>query len=266
VLFRGTDASGKGEGKKRARGIMADVDPVGVGWYAHWKASGVLENWLKTARTYNRITVTGHSLGGAFAQRFYIMANRKGAGGQLRLITFQSAAIDMLTRSRLFFDDPRDKGAKVTHVGAGGDIVQGGGAAYVGGETFKYKSQTKGGKHTQLALAEQQLNKSLNPRLDQVLAGDQEVQTNRFGYHGSWGLSILKGIGSVLAESARMVGGLIAGTAGTLGSIFTGGRKVDMGIIGQGTEDRLGGDLTGQQVNKPLENYVVSNLGAPSIE
>lgn len=174
VLFRGTGKSKMGGKRGEASGALADTDYGGVGRVAFYNGLKVMKSWLETAKEYNRITISGHSLGGAMAERFYVMAS-KSVPGKLRLLTYQGAAIDRLgtVGDVMGEKDPQKKGAKATRVVSRGDIVPLGGMAHVPGQKLKY-SNKKGKKfgpkesHLQIELVKQQLNESLEKPVQEV--------------------------------------------------------------------------------------------------
>lgn len=123
VSFRGT------EGARDVRDVMTDLDPRGVGY-------GQFENnkakLAELASKYPGATVTGHSLGGALAQRY--AANFAPAVGEV--ITFNAPGIDKATSARF-------KGSKkVTHYISDGDPVSLGGEAFIDGtaKVISFKS------------------------------------------------------------------------------------------------------------------------------
>jgi hypothetical protein len=174
VLFRGTGKNKMGGKRGEASGALADTDYGGVGRVAFYKGLSVMKAWLQEAKKYNRITISGHSLGGAMAERFYSMASKQ-AGDKLRLLTYQGAAIDRISTvgDVMGKDDPQKKGSKATRVVARGDVVPLGGMAHVPGQKVKY-SDSDGGKfgmmesHLQIKLVEQQLNEALEQPVDEV--------------------------------------------------------------------------------------------------
>lgn len=174
VLFRGTGSNTMGKERGESSGVMADTDYGGVGRVAFYNGLKVMKGWLDTAKDYNRITISGHSLGGALAERFYVMAS-KSVPDKLRLLTYQGAAIDRLgtVGDVMGEKDPQKKGAKATRVVARGDIVPLGGMAHVPGQKLKY-SESDGKKynpynaHVQIDLVKQQLNESLEKPIKEV--------------------------------------------------------------------------------------------------
>lgn len=113
VAFRGTQAA---EGD--LRDIATDLDPRGVG-FAQFQNNA--EQLRQVSQKYPGAVVTGHSLGGALAQRY---ASNFGAG---ELVTFNSPGIDSGTAKQF------QKG-KVTHYVADGDLVSLGGEKFVKGD------------------------------------------------------------------------------------------------------------------------------------
>lgn len=174
VLFRGTGVGKIGEKRGESGGVLADTDYGGVGRVAYYKGLETMKKWLEIAKDYNRITISGHSLGGAMAERFYVMAS-KSVPGKLRLLTYQGAAIDRLATvgDVMGKKDPQKKGAKATRVVARGDIVPLGGMAHVPGQKVKYsgsdgKKFGLGESHVQMELVQQQLNESLDKPIKEV--------------------------------------------------------------------------------------------------
>lgn len=174
ILFRGTGGNTMGGKRGEASGAMADTDYGGVGRVAFHNGLKTMQGWLETASEYNRITISGHSLGGAMAERFYVMAS-KTVPGKLRLLTYQGAAIDRLSTvgDVMGEKDPQKKGAKATRVVARGDIVPLGGMAHVPGQKVKYsesngKSYNPLNSHLQIDLVKQQLNESLKKPVEEV--------------------------------------------------------------------------------------------------
>lgn len=113
VAFRGTQAS---EGD--IRDIATDIDPRGVG-FAQFENNA--QQLSQIAQKYPGAVVTGHSLGGALAQRY---AANFGAG---ELVTFNSPGIDNQTASQF-------KKGRATHYVADGDLVSLGGEKFVKGD------------------------------------------------------------------------------------------------------------------------------------
>ncbi|MEO0564614.1 MAG: hypothetical protein AAF125_21095 [Chloroflexota bacterium] len=174
VLFRGTGSNAMGKKRGEASGVLADTDYGGVGRVAFYRGLKVMQGWLDTAKEYKRITISGHSLGGAMAERFYSMASKE-APSKLRLLTYQGAAIDRISTvgDVMGEKDPQKKGAKATRIVARGDIVPLGGMAHVPSQKVKY-SNKKGKRfglkasHVQIELVKQQLNESLGDPVDEV--------------------------------------------------------------------------------------------------
>jgi|GEM_PF-3276000 len=210
VLFRGTGSNTMGKKRGEASGALADTDYGGVGRVAFYNGLKVMKGWLETAKEYNRITISGHSLGGALAERFYVMAS-KSAPSQLRLLTYQGAAIDRLgTVGDVMGErDPQKKGAKATRVVARGDIVPLGGMAHVPGQKVNYSS-SKGKKfaplnsHTQIELVKQQLNESLEKpvqELTNIVSKEKKGGTN----FTKTGITAGKHLGSLIAHSLMVL-------------------------------------------------------------
>lgn len=208
VSFRGTGGSAATEEDGQAKGFLADLDPSGVGRTAFANGEGVMTEWANEAAQYGRITITGHSLGGAMAQRFYVLASAI-APEKLRLLTYQAAAIDMGTAAKVTGKkDPQRKGAKSTRVNARGDMVPHLGGAQVPSSKLKYtanKAQGLKSSHTQTALAEQQINAAIDPTMDKLIS-DVAVhrKSNKFSFKRA---AMVAGAGLV---------GLIGGTLRTL--------------------------------------------------
>jgi hypothetical protein len=98
ITFRGTAASidKQSQQEGESTGVRADLDVNGIGKTAFDLAEPTLRGFLKEARAYDRITISGHSLGGAMAQRFYAMASSE-CPDKLRLLVYQSAPVDRAT-------------------------------------------------------------------------------------------------------------------------------------------------------------------------
>jgi hypothetical protein len=108
--------------------MLTDFDPRGVGFGQFQGNNQVLAG---IAQKYPGATVTGHSLGGALAQRY---AAEFGAG---EVVTFNSPGIDKGTAAKF------QKGkTKVTHYVSHGDPVSLGGEKFIDGEAkiISYKS------------------------------------------------------------------------------------------------------------------------------
>lgn len=123
IAFRGTEGS-----SADVRDVMSDLDPRGVGFGQFQDNQQAL---AALAQKYPGATVTGHSLGGALAQRY---AAQFGAG---EVVTFNSPGIDKGTAAKF------QKGkTKVTHYVSHGDPVSLGGEKFIDGEAkiITYKS------------------------------------------------------------------------------------------------------------------------------
>lgn len=206
VLFRGTGKNTMGDKRGEASGALADTDYGGVGRVAFYRGLEVMRGWLDEAKKYKRITISGHSLGGAMAERFYVMASKE-AGDKLRLLTYQGAAIDRISTvgDVMGEKDPQKQGSKATRVVARGDIVPLGGMAHVPGQKVKY-SDSDGGKfgaldsHLQIKLVEQQLNEALKKPVElvtDVVSKQKEGGTN----FTKTALTTGKHLGSLIAHS-----------------------------------------------------------------
>lgn len=218
VSFRGTGGSAGTKSDDQATGVLADIDPTGVGRTAFNKGEGVMTEWAAEAAKFGRITITGHSLGGAMAQRFYALASST-APEKLRLLTYQAAGIDMATAAKVTGKkDPQRKGAKSTRVNARGDLVPHAGGAQVPSDKLKYTAnKAKGIKssHTQLALAEQQINDAIDPKLDKLIS-DVAVhkKTNKFSFKraamvaGAGLVGVIGGTLRALTRPDRVIGAL----------------------------------------------------------
>lgn len=124
VAFRGTEGS-----SLDARDILTDLDVRGVG-YGQFESNRQLLSQI--AAKYPGATVTGHSLGGALAQRYAAEFNNVG-----EVISFNAPGIDKATQSKF------KKGhSKVTHYVSNGDPVSLGGEAFLDGQVkiISYKS------------------------------------------------------------------------------------------------------------------------------
>ena len=171
ITFRGTaagiDALSKQESE--SQGVRADLDRKGIGYSAFELAKPTLLQFLDIAKQYNRITISGHSLGGAMAQRFYALASAD-VPDKLRLIVFQSAPVNLVT-AREAEQNTAGTGAKSTRVQAMGDAVTVGGKAHVSGERLTYEFMGKqsrintGKSHMQTGLADAQINEAKSPAL-----------------------------------------------------------------------------------------------------
>lgn len=165
ITFRGTAAGEDGMSKEEgeSRGIRADLDGGGIGKGAFKLAIPTLMDFLNIAKQYNKITISGHSLGGAMAQRFYTLASRE-VPDKLRLLVYQSAPVDKATAEEAKRNTEGTE-AKATRVQANGDVVTRGGAAHVPGQRLSYDSKKSGmGKtHTQTDLVDAQVNKYQTP-------------------------------------------------------------------------------------------------------
>ena len=222
VLFRGTGGNTIGKARGEVDGVLADTDYGGVGRVAFDLGNKEMDSWLKTVKGYNRITIAGHSLGGAMAERFYIKAS-KSMASKLRLITYQGAAIDRYTTGKAMGkNDPQRQGAKSTRVVARGDIVPLGGMAHVGGQKLKY-SASDGKKHNpkdahlQTDLARQQIDAALGKTVEQVTniaVHDKEGGTNKTKMALTAGKHLVTAIGHTL-YSATVLGLVKMVKAGT---------------------------------------------------
>lgn len=174
ITFRGTAGGEDGMAKDQgeSRGIRADLDRSGIGKSAFKLAKPTMMQFLKIAKAYNRITISGHSLGGAMAQRFFSMAS-KDCPDKLRLLVYQSAPVDKATAEEAK-TNIKDSDAKVTRVQARGDTVTRGGQAHVPGQrlSFDHKKNkgliTTGKSHTQTLLADMQLDRKTPDSPDEL--------------------------------------------------------------------------------------------------
>lgn len=124
ISFRGTEF-GSGD----VRDVLSDVDPRGIGYGQFHENKQALS---ALASKYPGATVTGHSLGGALAQRYAAEFNNVG-----EVITFNAPGVDKVTAGKF------KKGAtKVTHYVAHGDAVSLGGESFIDGDAkiISYKS------------------------------------------------------------------------------------------------------------------------------
>jgi pimeloyl-ACP methyl ester carboxylesterase len=124
VSFRGTEGT-----SLDARDILTDVDPRGVGFGQFESNRQVL---AQIASKYPGATVTGHSLGGALAQRYASEFNNAS-----EVISFNAPGIDKATASKF------KKGqTKVTHYVSNGDLASLGGETFIDGtaKIISYKS------------------------------------------------------------------------------------------------------------------------------
>ena len=165
ITFRGTAAGQDGMSREEgeSRGVRADLDGGGIGKGAFELATPTLMDFLNTAKQYNKITISGHSLGGAMAQRFYTLASRE-VPDKLRLLVYQSAPVDKATAEEAKRNTEGTE-AKATRVQANGDVVTRGGAAHVPGQRISYdsKKSSAGKTHTQTDLVDAQINKYQTP-------------------------------------------------------------------------------------------------------
>lgn len=123
IAFRGT------EGATDVRDVLSDVDPRGIG-FGQFEANK--QSLAAIAAKYPGATVTGHSLGGALAQRYAAEFNNAG-----EVITYNAPGVDTSTAAKF------KKGkAKVTHYVSNGDPVSLGGEKFIDGEAkiISYKS------------------------------------------------------------------------------------------------------------------------------
>lgn len=124
ISFRGTEF-GSGD----IRDVLSDVDFRGIGYGQFNDNKQALS---AIASKYPGATVTGHSLGGALAQRYAAEFNNAG-----EVITFNAPGVDKATAGKF------KKGAtKVTHYVAHGDAVSLGGESFIDGDAkiISYKS------------------------------------------------------------------------------------------------------------------------------
>ncbi|TNF37942.1 MAG: DUF4157 domain-containing protein [Deltaproteobacteria bacterium] len=174
ITFRGTAGGEDGMAKDQgeSRGIRADLDRKGIGKSAFDLATPTMLEFLKIAKSYNRITISGHSLGGAMAQRFYTLASKE-CPDKLRLLVYQSAPVDKATAEEAK-TNTEGTDAKVTRVQARGDTVTRGGQAHVPGQrlSFDHKKNkglvTTGKSHTQTLLADMQLDRKTPDSPDEL--------------------------------------------------------------------------------------------------
>lgn len=124
IAFRGTDLKG-GDFKD----VLEDIDTDGVGYGRFENSYGLLAG---IAQKYPKATITGHSLGGALAQRY---AAEFGGG---EVITFNSPGIDKHTAAKF-----KKGNTKVTHYVSEGDPVSLGGERFIDGDAkiVSYKSR-----------------------------------------------------------------------------------------------------------------------------
>jgi hypothetical protein len=174
ITFRGTAGGEDGMAKDQgeSRGVRADLDRKGIGKGAFKLAEPTMMQFLKIAKAHDRITISGHSLGGAMAQRFFAMASRD-CPDKLRLLVYQSAPVDKATAEEAKTNTD-GKNAKVTRVQARGDTVTRGGQAHVPGQrlAFDHKKNkgliTTGASHTQTLLADMQLDRKTPDTPDEL--------------------------------------------------------------------------------------------------
>ncbi|MGI8500429.1 MAG: lipase family protein [Hassallia sp.] len=123
VAFRGTEGNGD------VRDMLTDFDPRGVGF---GQFQGNKQALSVLAQKYPGATVTGHSLGGALAQRYAAEFNNAS-----EVVTFNAPGVDKGTAAKF------QKGkTKVTHYVSHGDPVSLGGEKFIDGEAkiISYKS------------------------------------------------------------------------------------------------------------------------------
>jgi hypothetical protein len=98
ILFRGTSAGVWEDAVSKqlgwTTGLRADIDAKGIGYSAFANNSAKLRGWL--ARAPGMVTILGHSLGGAFAQRLAASIEAKD-WARVRLVTFEAPGIDKAT-------------------------------------------------------------------------------------------------------------------------------------------------------------------------
>jgi hypothetical protein len=123
LAFKGTDFSKTGD-------VMADADPVSVGFTAFKLKQKEIEALISQAG--EKVVVTGHSLGGALAQH----AASAFTGSISKVVTFQAPGISQ-EQVRQFNnnvkDMKKDERPEVVHHLATGDIVDLAGGKHIGG-------------------------------------------------------------------------------------------------------------------------------------
>lgn len=111
------------------RDILADADPRGIGYDQFDTNQAIIGQLI--AEAGGAVDVTGHSLGGALAQRAGV-AFPDSIG---RIVTFQAPGIG-LEEAMAF--DAQEGGAQVTHHMAYGDIVDTAGEQHLDGDFFMH--------------------------------------------------------------------------------------------------------------------------------
>ena len=133
LTFKGTDPSSSED-------LLADLDPVAVGFSAFQRHKSAVADLISEAG--GKVDVVGHSLGGALAQHCAFSFNSSVS----RVVTYQSAAISatQMVMLRTMKDQP-----EATHHVAKGDVVPSGGLGHLKGEGF-YHDTGEGamGAHT----------------------------------------------------------------------------------------------------------------------
>jgi hypothetical protein len=136
LAFKGTNPSKVGD-------ILADLDPVAVGFTAFQHNKKGVASLIGLAG--GQVDAVGHSLGGALAQH----AASAFAGNIRRLVTFQAPGI---TDTQAFLARRRKKKIDTTHHIATGDVVDIAGAKHLPGKFLVHSVGRNPKSHTQFLL------------------------------------------------------------------------------------------------------------------
>ncbi|HCA97503.1 MAG TPA: hypothetical protein DEP38_23700 [Cyanobacteria bacterium UBA9226] len=119
LAFKGTEPDKAGD-------VMADLDPIAVGFTAFKAKQEEVQNLI--SRAGGKVDVTGHSLGGALAQQ----AASAFPGSIQKAVTFQAPGISQ-EQVRQFNNIPEEERPEMVHHIATGDIVDLAGGKHLGG-------------------------------------------------------------------------------------------------------------------------------------
>lgn len=224
LAFKGTEPS-------KAMDIMADVDPVSVGFTAFKMQRAEIAALI--AQAGGKVDTTGHSLGGALAQQ----AASTFPSLIRRVVTFQAPGLSRMQASLL---DKQAERPEATHHIATGDIVDLAGGRHMTGDFFLH--QVAGslgggpGTHTQYLLnsdhfkAEREAVGLTDDRLEAMGVADKKAQhTGNVKQSGAYPFYIRQFFAERGRELAIPLGMLAAGAIGAKKGITAAGGMVASG-------------------------------------
>ncbi len=135
--------------------FITDSDIKGPGWTQYVKNKAHIANLIDKAKSYGKIDLTGHSLGGALCQ--WTATDESFKGKFQRVITFQSPAINAARVKGYNAWEKEEKPSTVIHHIVIDDIVPFAGEASMPGTFYTHKTQTFSPflSHTHLMLQSQ---------------------------------------------------------------------------------------------------------------